>query len=218
MEPTNRDLDSIIAKQLSGNAGSDELAWLDKWMSADPRNRDYYQESLKLWNVSANLKKTEPADVNSSWLDLEHRISTQKPKKKPAITYMQLAAVLVITVGLIFLVTFFLTDSKDGSQFSKQVAAKTDTFKVQPVAPTVITQNTDTSAQMSPVAPPRKSRKASGKIDEGTMIAVNSEDSAMIFYLPDQTKVYLNKNSKLTFPEKVAPRLKNCICLRRGFL
>src|ERR1041384_7824194 len=115
MEPTNRDLDSIIAKQLSGNAGSDELAWLDKWMSADPRNRDYYQESLKLWNVSANLKKTEPADVNSSWLDLEHRISTQKPKKKPALTYMQLAAVLVITVGLIFLVPFFLTNKKSGS-------------------------------------------------------------------------------------------------------
>jgi transmembrane sensor len=194
----NPGIDTLIAKRLSGNANAEESTKLDAWIGESTDHQEYYLNAEKLWQAADRLKHTEAADVEAAWNDLQRRIAM--PQKRPRVRKVVMwryAAVIGGIAMLSMLIAYFM-GGESPVKFSTQVAARMDTLQLTPPSSTKAAATPDTFVIHKPDIQPKKRRAWAPE----TLIAVSSQDSAMKFSLPDGTVVYLNKNSKLTYPEK----------------
>ncbi len=196
--------DILIAKYLSGNTSPEETKALMDWRAQHAANEQTFLAAEQAWQVSSALKKNLVSDETAGWEDLMNRVGQRR--KRSVFTPLRVAAAVILLACLALVVKLAIPASGETelvSDFSTNVSTSADTFPA-PVAETFAAEATPDSTLPEF---PEPGKKKSGKRKRSqlvAMIAVNSGDSAMVFYLPDNSKVYLNKNSKLVFPEKFA--------------
>jgi transmembrane sensor len=198
----NPGIDKLIAKHLSGNTESPEKLRLDAWLAGSEENRAYFEHAQKLWRSAENLKLNNDADLDFAWTDLNQRIQSGQVIQAPGrIIRWRIAAAVSGVVLTASLIGYFAT-GEDPTKFSTQVASRADTVKAAASADVADLIIPDTFEMPKPA--PAQQVNRTGRAKNSTLIAVSSQDSAMMFSLPDGTMVFLNKNSKLTYPENFA--------------
>ena len=60
----------LISRKLSGNIRQDEARMLEEWLARDPEHLDYYQNLVKVWEVSTSAI-TNTSLPEADWNDLE---------------------------------------------------------------------------------------------------------------------------------------------------
>ena len=192
-------IDSLIGKHFSGNATAEENLELKAWITRSVENERYFNEAKGIWDASGSLKTEVDSDTDAAWEEFQTLV--QKPAPRVfRLEPMRIAAAIILLVCTFFVIRFFFSGSSDTVNFTKNIAANTDTTMEESVAiePEVVTPDTTPEIQQPVKHKPLVKRKTFTQL---AMIAVSSEDSAMIVTLPDDSKVYLNRNSKLTYAE-----------------
>jgi ferric-dicitrate binding protein FerR (iron transport regulator) len=76
----------LISKRLSGNIREDDARMLDAWVARDAEHREYYENLLRVWEVSVHAVENVPLP-DADWANLEARMSTPASKLRlPHIT------------------------------------------------------------------------------------------------------------------------------------
>jgi transmembrane sensor len=191
-------IDNLIAKHLSGNSTAGENLELQGWITQSSENERYFIDARNLWNASRSLSLEVESDTDAAWSEFETRV--QKPARVFRLEPMRVAAAIAFLVCTFFVVRFFISGNQDTVSFTKNIAANADTSFETPIEVQAQISTPDTTPDIqAPVKhKPFVKRKTFTQL---AMIAVSSEDSAMIVTLPDESKVYLNRNSKLTYAE-----------------
>lgn len=193
-----RRFDTLIAKFLSGNITAAEKAVLEKWIEASPDNKRAFNRSEEVWRNAAAFRKTADANVDAAWADFEARKASAIRPLVPRVGVMRMAAAVAFVIGLALLIIYFVSRESQTVPFSTQVATNTREVETPSVA-SVPNAARDTGAQAPAESQSVNAKRRVGAVQQ--LMAVTSQDSAMKFDLPDGTVVYLNRNSKLTYPE-----------------
>lgn len=196
-------IDNLIAKKLSGNASTEESAELQSWINQEKANADHYAEAKRIWQLSGALRSNEQhLATDTAWNEFRALAGTgiRKKRRMQRTILLRMAAAFFFLVVTSMLVVYLLPGNEPQIADTGQLRQHADTLvKVFPVETTATmpAQENDSVAIIS-----QEKVRSVGKRRRMVMIAVSSEDSGMVFRLPDNTLVYLNKFSKLTYPEK----------------
>lgn len=117
----------LISRKLSGNIRQDEARMLEEWLARDPEHLDYYQNLLKVWEVSASAITHAPLP-EADLTDLEARIQPSAGKlhlpkvmlpvvSLPGIPMRRLAmAASILLLAVVGTVLVYYTQTNHASQ------------------------------------------------------------------------------------------------------
>ncbi len=116
----------LVAKYLSGNISTEDRAELLHWADAEEANRQFFDEMIQLWSMSAEAEEPFEADVELAWSSLENklpfeedplRIEDVPPKliqlKKKRWDWRIAAAIAVLLIGGWWLIPNSLEPSEE---------------------------------------------------------------------------------------------------------
>lgn len=198
----NTSIYNLIVRILSKNGTEQDQAQLDAWLSKSPDNRRDFEALNKIWNQSASLKRERDADVDAAWFDLQQRIEktgAQNPATKTST--LRMVAGLALVAMLSVLIAFVL---EKGSQNNKlaviekgpvNVANKNNALQYDTISFTDDSLLTQTPDSTLPTKPRLRSKSKRNVV----MITYTTVDSAKAFYLPDNSIVFLNDHSTLSY-------------------
>jgi transmembrane sensor len=192
-------IDNLIGMYLSGNASETEKKELHAWLKESAENERVFKEAEAIWMSSANLRSEIDSDTDAAWKEFEGLV--QKPSARTIrLMPLQIAAAVALLLCTFFVVQFFFSEQAAPVTFANNIIANVDTLEVS-AAEEALSEIPDTARLIETPVKHKPFVKRKNKAMQLAMIAVSSEDSAMVFTLPDQSKVYLNRHSKLTYPE-----------------
>jgi transmembrane sensor len=165
------DVEILIAKHFSGNISEEEQRHLNKWIEAETKNSEEFNRLKNLWDHSLNLARESVINVDEAWEEFK-----------------------------------LLADSQPDRQFKPQ---KFSTLKIAAAIALIICsliiiklfipQFTNTAPEKALVSAPPKNEPVI-KVEKPIMISISTADSAKEFFLPDNSRVHLYKNSTLSYP------------------
>ncbi|MCX6247578.1 MAG: FecR domain-containing protein [Bacteroidetes bacterium] len=68
----------LITRYLAGEAGSDDLVFLEAWLKADPGNRKIFENYRLIWLEMERTRMENSVDVDAAWKDMESLIGEEK--------------------------------------------------------------------------------------------------------------------------------------------
>jgi transmembrane sensor len=74
---------NIIVKDQRGQATAQELALLNQWLSADPANKQEYDELVLAWQESGRLMAGQAFDTSAAWNKIAARTVTSTTEETP---------------------------------------------------------------------------------------------------------------------------------------
>lgn len=202
----------LIGKFLSGNASTSEINQLNNWLKSNPANQQEFEKIEKLWKLSAELKTEKDYDVDFAWNEFKSLAeSKQEAKIVPLRTnLMRVAAAVALFIVLGVVVSLVLINKNTSNE--SQLAVKPSVTKT----PVTILENqgndllkdssiqngTEIDTQIKKQATQKRPlNKKQSKSDAGSgLVTIVTRDSVYVFMLPDNSIVYLNKNSKISYP------------------
>ncbi len=199
----------IIGKYLSGNASEEETKLLMQWVQASEQNKLELEAAQKLWHASGSLKSEKDYDVDAAWNQFEQLKQTKTAEIKPLAPktgWVRVAAAIVLLAGMAAIIGVWFSgedNTPKGMSIVTPPKAVIQENKIESEIPDS-TELATTKVEEEPVKSGNKSRKAKvKKSNSGSLafVTVETEDSAKIFMLPDNSIVYLNAHSKLEYPE-----------------
>lgn len=203
----NKNIHNLIVRVLSGNANEQDLVQLDTWLSQGAENKKEFERLRKVWEESGNLKIEREVDVDAAWTDLQQRIEkagSQKPASK--FTVMRAAAGIALLAMLSLVIAFVLNNRADEAHMAainrgpENVTVSTPDADFDTIAflfDSVLASTPDSSSPIKSTVPKLR-RKSSRNV---VMITFTTQDTAKAFYLPDNSIVFLNEHSSVSYPQ-----------------
>ncbi|WP_317896758.1 FecR family protein [Aurantibacillus circumpalustris] len=119
MDKGLENIDDLIAKFLSGEAGKEESNQLEAWMESDPENRVYFEDAKKMFAQIDNFKIAHRVNTVKAWEKLNERISSETEAQEESkiiplfrrSSFFRSAASLLLITALALLVNYFLGNS-----------------------------------------------------------------------------------------------------------
>jgi hypothetical protein len=197
--PKTREMLALIQKYLNANSSKMEETELLNWVEKDETNKKIFIEQVKLWNYTN--EDSNQFNTNKAFITLKEKIN-QLPEKKQNIfqlnKYLKYAAVFIL--GLLS----FLWFSNSG-QISKTndegVVEKTSELEF---SDKIILIKDDGSENIVPDKEEElsyiKENKPGEKLVYNSIIVPKGKIFKII--LSDGTKVWLNADTKISFPQK----------------
>jgi transmembrane sensor len=107
--------DDLLVKYLLGEATAEEQTLVEEWMASDAANKKQYEDFKTIWEESKRLAATSTVDENAAWQRFKNRIATRQEKKTPvkkmqSLSWMWIAAMLILIVGAAGLGYYLLSD------------------------------------------------------------------------------------------------------------
>lgn len=118
MNTNLNDIDDLIGKYLAGEAGAEEIAFVESWAKADERNQHYLDQLKTIFQKAATVKGYQTFDTDAAWNKLKH--SMKQPgqgnvvplRSRSSMTvYWRVAASALILIGVGWFAYTFLTPS-----------------------------------------------------------------------------------------------------------
>lgn len=154
MDNRDDDIDSLIAKVLSGEASPVEVDILTRWTRESTENGDYFRQMELLFKTSGKIPQND-FDADDAWQKVHGRIQGGKSrvvKMAPEVIqsnlYLKIAATILVTVGLGIVI--YLVSSNNQSAVSEYTAAATNQIQLDTLpggAAVVMNKNTQLSYQ-----------------------------------------------------------------------
>lgn len=198
----NTSIHNLIVRVLSKNGTEQDQAQLDAWLSKSPDNLRDYEALKKLWNESASLKREREADVDAAWLDLQARIQkagAQQPAAKTST--LRMVAGLALVAMLAVLIAFVLDNGRENNKLASiekgpvYLSDNSDALQYDTISfldDSLLAQTPDSTLPTKPKLRSKNTRNV-------VMITYTTVDSAKAFYLPDNSIVFLNDHSSLSY-------------------
>lgn len=114
-------IEHLISKSITGNLNEEEKSQLDEWMNTSEDNSREYNAHQELWNKSKQLVLSDAIDIEASLAKTKSRISSGKKKKRWLVNFRQVAAVLVLSIGIASLYHYFIS-SELGSSIYQDIS------------------------------------------------------------------------------------------------
>ncbi len=110
MEETRNDIDTWIAKVLTGEATADEHRLVKDWCSRSPENQTYFKHLKLVFEKS--IETGRAYDVDAAWIKVKGQLTQGKSRTLLPATFWRIAASLVLISMLSYLVfwQFFSVD------------------------------------------------------------------------------------------------------------
>lgn len=105
--------DDLIIKYLLKEAGPEEEAEVNEWISASPENKREFSRFELIWNSSKKLEEKSAVDPEAAWASFKTRVSKPAGGQTPArkltqrYSWLSVAAVLFIVAGAWFFYSVF---------------------------------------------------------------------------------------------------------------
>lgn len=102
----------LITTYLAGEAGADDLVFLESWLKADPGNRKIFEEHRKIWLGMEKTRLDAAVDTDKEWIELQAQVSRkQEAHRIITLSYRQIiriaAIVLLLAVPSFFILRYF---------------------------------------------------------------------------------------------------------------
>ncbi|MCT4589526.1 MAG: DUF4974 domain-containing protein [Carboxylicivirga sp.] len=117
-------INSLIAKHLSGTIDEAGKKEIEKWQSASEENAKLIDHYHKIWDKAKEIKPVNNQQVEDALLLTKKQIFTSKPTKRYLVYFRQAVAVLVIAIGLMAIFKSFNREAQNvTSPIYKEVVA-----------------------------------------------------------------------------------------------
>lgn len=198
----------IIGKYLSGNASAAEAKMVEDWIQSSETNKSEFEAAERLWNVSGQLKKNSDYNVDAAWEQFQTLKEDKVALPVRSFNWLRVAAAIVLLAVMGVLLKLVVLNQENDQPKSLSVVNLPKQELPNPNdLETIVSDTLQTDsvfAEESSVKNNRSARKT--KVKKVTqalaaVISIETEDSAKIFMLPDNSIVYLNAHSKLEYPE-----------------
>lgn len=109
MEKT-KDIDALITKAISGNAGNEEIAQLNRWLAESDDHQKIYANSLKTWHASETWLAPENVQQDKIKIITEvnrNLLFQSRKSKRRSVVYL-VAAILAFPIAIAISSLFFI--------------------------------------------------------------------------------------------------------------
>lgn len=96
--------ETLIGKQLSGNATSDEKIEIAQWLNESPDHKVIYDNLKRIWNQTEPAIEMSQAEIDSDWINIEKQITTNSSTSvrllsmTPKFKWLSIAAIGLLTI------------------------------------------------------------------------------------------------------------------------
>lgn len=100
------DIDELIISVLQASASPEDVENLRWWISLDPENESYFDQSRNMWMAAKQYQSENSYDADKAWtrlsadLELQSEIDRNKEKRHFVISLWHVAAVVFVAFGL----------------------------------------------------------------------------------------------------------------------
>jgi ferric-dicitrate binding protein FerR (iron transport regulator) len=106
----------LITLYLAGEAGGDDLIFLEAWLKADPGHRKVFEDYRRIWLGMEQARMEDTLRIDTAWKEMEEIINeepaSQIPHLRSHIPYLQVlriaAIILVIVIPSFFVYRYFI--------------------------------------------------------------------------------------------------------------
>lgn len=197
--PKNREMLALIQKYLNANSSEKEEIELLNWVEKDETNKKIFIEQVKLWNYT--YEDTNLFKPNKAFEILKRKINKQPEKKQNPFQlnkYFKYAAVFIL--GLLS----FLWVSNSGESSKLNGEGIVEEKSKSEFSDKIILIKEDGSENIVPDKEEQlsylKENKPGEKLVYNSLIVPRGKIFKII--LSDGTKVWLNADTKITYPQK----------------
>ena len=188
---------------------------LEEWLSANPENRNFYDRIMQAHDNNDRNKYLESLKIDERWIQLKSYCleSTQKSRKINRYTWLSIAASIVIflTIGLFWITNKQKAVVPEMVCITTPIPGSSKAMLITADGKQYVLQDTLQRITLSQHAQLISDGKKLSYEDVQTIIPemplkMNSiivpRGGEYELVLPDQTKVYLNADSRLRFPDR----------------
>ncbi len=207
-------ISEIIARQKAGDISDDEKIYLENWLSENEKNRTIYDDLQDNFDINQEIDQLNKFKIKKAFKSISEQL--ELPKMRIFIfaknTYKYAAAIAIIILGFVAINRYLnysaenqlaINKIKPGTQKAilttstndKIVLGKTEKKRIFNFKKTTVTDTSQTLTY----------KNIEEEVNEEVEISYNQLETPRggeyTLILSDGTKVYLNAESKLTFPE-----------------
>ena len=107
--------DDVLMMHLLGETTEQQNSMVADWLKENDANKHHYEQIKTIWNTSKQLAATKTVDTNKAWDRFQQRVNEAPATKTIAMpqrkmSWMQIAATLVLFIGAAWMVKFFAYD------------------------------------------------------------------------------------------------------------